>query len=393
MSGTKHLNIYFKSHQNPLPVGTLSITGASGQRPVCYFVYDAFWLDHGFALGKDLPLIARVFQTSPRFPLFGFMQDLIPGIGARKLHKLIGKKDFTNIELLLHSQEAIRPGALGFYSQSQASLQFKVIPGVVRDLERLMMGHMNISAIDNLYTALSSLPGERFKLSYTNGKNKNVIAKFTHPDPERNLVIWEAVALSLAKRIGLKTVSAELTSFRGIDALVSERFDRDTQGNALGFATAQALLGAAPNSYHSYLEVADILNEDGEAPKEDLEELWKRMVFNMAIGNVNDSLNNIGFLRSSSGWRLSPIYSLTPTPLPINRRHHATGITNDCDSPDLTKAIEVCRYFALSNRKAVELAHEITAYCSQNWETVAQDLQADPIEMDTMSASFTRLNQ
>lgn len=393
MSDTKHLNIYFKSLQNPLPVGTLSITGASGQRPICYFVYDAFWLDHGFALGKDLPLIARVFQTSPRIPLFGFMQDLIPGIGARKLHKLIGKKDFTNIELLLHSQEAIRPGALGFYYQSQASLQFKTIPSVVRDLERLMMGHMNISDIDNLYTALSPLPGERFKLSYTNSKNRNVIAKFTHPDPERNLVIWEAVGLSLAKRIGLKTVSAELTSFRGIDALVSERFDRDAQGNALGFATAQALLGAAPNSYHSYLEVADILNEDGEAPKEDLEELWKRMVFNMAIGNVNDSLSNIGFLRSSAGWRLSPIYSLTPTPLTINRRHHATGITNDCDSPDLTKAIEVCRYFALSNRKAVELAHEITAYCSQNWETVAQDLQADPIEMDTMSASFTRLNQ
>lgn len=393
MNDLKHLNIYFKSTKNLLSVGTLSISGASSQRPVCYFAYDQFWLEHGFALGKDLPLIARVFQTSPRFPLFGFMQDLIPGIGARKLHKLMAKKDFTNIELFLHSQESIRPGALGFYSQTKASLQSRAIPSVIRDLERLMMGQVNISDIDNLYSALSSLPGERFKLSYVNGKNTNVIAKFTHPDPERNLAVWEAVALSLAKRIGLKTVSAELTSFRGINALVTERFDRDSQDNALGFATAQALLGAAPNSYHSYLEVADILNESGESPREDLEELWKRMVFNMAIGNVNDALNNIGFLRSQNGWRLSPIYSLTPTPLPVNRRHHATGVTQDCDSPDLTKAIEVCRYFALSNRKAVELAHEITSYCSQNWETVAQDLQADPIEMDTMSTSFARLNQ
>lgn len=393
MTEHKQFNVYFKSRSNPLPVGTLSVSDIAAARPTCYFVYDQAWLDSGFALGRDLPLIPKVFETNPRNSLFGFMQDITPGIGARKLHKFVSKKDFTNIELLAHSQEVLRPGALGIYESFQPALQAKQIGPVALDLERLMMGHINFSNIDNLYSALSALPGERFKLGFTASKNRNVISKFTLPDPDRNLVHWEAVGLSLAKRIGLKTVSAELTSYRGMDALMSTRFDRDDEGHPLAFASAQALLGAAPDSFHSYLEVADILNEDGSAPTQDLEELWKRMIFNMAVGNVNDRLDNIGFIREDNGWRLAPIYSVTPTPTPLNRRHHATGVTHDCDAPDLVKAVEVARYFGLKTRKAQELAHEITAFCAQNWEKVASDLQCDPIEMDTMSTAFAKLQR
>lgn len=148
MSEKKYLNIYFKKDGQCLPVGDLNIEDVSGLRPICYFAYDPHWLRSGFALGRDLPLVAKVFKSSPRCPLFGFLLDLIPGIGSRKLHKLIHKKDFTNIELLIHSQEALRPGALGLYPETQVALQSKGIGTVVTDLERLMMGHLNISNID-----------------------------------------------------------------------------------------------------------------------------------------------------------------------------------------------------------------------------------------------------
>ena len=253
------------------------------------------------------------------------------------------------------------------------------------------MGHLNISDIDSLYRGLSALPGERFKLGYQSGKNKNFISKFNIPDPQRNLVIWEAITLSLARRMGLQTVSAELTSMRGMDTIISKRFDRTTDGHPIGFASARALL-AAHDDNHSYLEVADILNQDGAKPKMDLLELWRRMVFNMCVGNVHDTLDNIGFIRDGDGWRLSPLYSLKPEPISIPRRHHATAVTDDCDRPDLSKAVEIAPYFGISQRKAEALALEISSFCAQNWEKVARDFQADPLEIDNMRKAFEQLD-
>ena len=384
------LNLYFKSPLNPLPIGQLSIDDPGRDHSACYFVYDPQWLEIGYCISNDLPLIPKVFKTDLTHPYFGFMYDLIPGIGARKAARFKAKKDLTNIELLLQSQETLRPGAIGLGQNIQVPLQHKQIGAVALDLERLMMGHLNISDIDSLYNALSALPGDRFKLAYQSGKNKNIISKFNIPDPNRNLIIWEGITLSLAKRLGLSTVTAELTSTRGMDTLVSLRFDRTAKGEPIGFATAKAIL-AAHDDEHSYLEVADILNQDGAKPKSDLLELWRRMVFNMCVGNTHDTLDNIAFIRERDGWRLAPLYSLQPEPLSVSRRHHATAVTEDCDRPDLAKAVEVCPYFGLSKRKAEQEALNISSFCAHNWEKVAREFQADPIEIDNMRKAFEQL--
>lgn len=385
------LKLYFKSSINPLPIGQLSFDEPEREDAPTYFVYDSFWLANGFPLSRDVPLIPKVFKTGLNQPVFGFMYDLIPGLGAKKAARFIHQKDFTNIQLLLQSQETLRIGAVGFTEPSAEPLTSRTIGPVALDLERLILGHSNIHDIDSLYKALDALPGERFKLSYRTNKNLNVISKFNSPDPQRNLTIWEAVALSLAKRMGLKTVSAELTSMRGMETLVSLRFDRDQNGKPIHCASARALLAAHDMSEHTYLEVADILNCDGAKPKEDLFELWQRMVFNMAIGNVNDTLDNISFIRQDDGWRLAPIYSLKPEPILINRRHHATAVSEDCDRPSLDKAVEVAPYFGLSRKKAQVAAAEITAYCADNWVKIAQQFQADPLEMDLMRKAFERI--
>ena len=167
------LNLYFKSLSNPLPIGQLNIEDPGRESSVCYFVYDSGWLSYGYSLSRDLPLIPKVFKTDSSHPVFGFMYDLIPGIGARKATKFIYKKDLTNNQLFLLSQEVLRPGAVGFKESTQAALQYKEVGPCALDLERLMMGHLNISDIDSLYRGLSALPGERFKLGYQSGKNKN----------------------------------------------------------------------------------------------------------------------------------------------------------------------------------------------------------------------------
>ena len=383
-------NLYFKSSPNPLIIGRLKLD-PSVENGELLFAYDEEWLRDGYALGMDLPLASRIFKTNRAHPYFGFLYDLIPGLGASKAAKRRFGRELNPLELTLAAQDTLRPGALGFSTSFQAPLQSKIIGPVAVDLERLILGHLNISNIDSLYGALDALPGSRFKLGYMTSKNLNVISKFNTPDPERNLILWEAVARVLAKRVGLQTISAELRTTRGMDTLVSERFDRNRQGLPIGFASAKALLAAGPNSESSYLEVADILNQDGANPQDDLRSLWQRMVFNMAIGNVNDTLDNIGFIREREGWRLAPIYSLRPTPVSVARRHHATAVTEDCDRASLEEAISVAPYFGLKRAYAEQEAIRIASFCASEWEKIAQDFQVDPLERDTMQKAFERL--
>ena len=383
-------NLYFKSSPNPLIIGRLKLD-PSVENGELLFAYDEEWLRDGYALGMDLPLASRIFKTNRAHPYFGFLYDLIPGLGASKAAKRRFGRELNPLELTLAAQDTLRPGALGFSTSFQAPLQSTIIGPVAVDLERLILGHLNISNIDSLYGALDALPGSRFKLGYMTSKNLNVISKFNTPDPERNLILWEAVALVLAKRVGLQTISAELRTTRGMDTLVSERFDRNRQGLPIGFASAKALLAAGPNSESSYLEVADILNQDGANPQDDLRSLWQRMVFNMAIGNVNDTLDNIGFIREREGWRLAPIYSLRPTPVSVARRHHATAVTEDCDRASLEEAISVAPYFGLKRAYAEQEAIRIASFCASEWEKIAQDFQVDPLERDTMQKAFERL--
>ena len=172
---------------------------------------------------------------------------------------------------------------------------------------------------------------------------------------------------------------------------MSTRFDRTEEGFRIPFATAQSLLAATPDSEHTYAEIADILNQEGAAPKKDLLELWQRMVFSMTIGNTNDTLSNIGFLRDHWGWRLAPLYGLMPTPTSVGRRHHATAVTADCDRSSLRKAVEIAPYFGLSKAKAEKEALRIATFVSQTWERTAYECLLDPLEIDNMRKAFEPL--
>ena len=386
----KTLNLSLNYQGKLQPVGILNIEDTIDGAKM-YFSYHSDWIENGFSLGRDLPLSGQVFKNSRLNPLFGFLYDLIPGLTARKIQKRLQKKDLSNIELLLQSQESLRPGALVLSEHSEPLVQSKQMGQVALDLERLILGHLNTKDIDLLYNACDSLPGERFKLGFVSSKHLNSIAKFNTPNPLRNLVQWEAMALLLARRLGLNTIDAQVTNFRGMEALVSTRFDRTEEGFRIPFATAQSLLAATPDSEHTYSEIADILNQEGAAPKKDLLELWQRMVFSMTIGNTNDTLSNIGFLRDHWGWRLAPLYGLMPTPTSVGRRHHATAVTADCDRSSLRKAVEIAPYFGLSKAKAEKEALRIATFVSQTWERTAYECLLDPLEIDNMRKAFEPL--
>jgi hypothetical protein len=107
----KTLNLSLNWQGKLQPVGILNIEDTTDGAKM-FFAYHSDWIENGFSLGRDLPLTGQVFQNSRHAPLFGFLYDLIPGLTAQKIQKRIQKKDLSNIELLLESQESLRPGAL-----------------------------------------------------------------------------------------------------------------------------------------------------------------------------------------------------------------------------------------------------------------------------------------
>jgi serine/threonine-protein kinase HipA len=148
------------------------------------------------------------------------------------------------------------------------------------------------------------------------------------------------------------------------------------------------MLGAKDNEQHSYLEIAYALLQNGASPKEDLSELWRRIVFSIMISNTNDHLRNHAFIYERfKGWRLSPIYDINPTPLEIKPHILTTAIDFNNTSASLDTARTVAKDFRLSKEQAREIINEVSIAVKQ-WREVASELGLKKNECDRMSSAF-----
>ncbi|MGH2612820.1 MAG: type II toxin-antitoxin system HipA family toxin, partial [Rhabdochlamydiaceae bacterium] len=139
---------------------------------------------------------------------------------------------------------------------------------------------------------------------------------------------------------------------------------------------------------HSYLEIADAIRQMSASPKEDLEALWRRIVFNVLISNVDDHLRNHAFLYSDfAGWRLSPAYDLNPTPTDIKPRILSTAIDLIDPSASLDLASSVAHYFDLENLHAKKIAKEVGSTVAL-WRKEAIRFKIKKREIDRMASAF-----
>jgi serine/threonine-protein kinase HipA len=170
---------------------------------------------------------------------------------------------------------------------------------------------------------------------------------------------------------------------------LNKRFDRNKKGERIHFASAMTLLGYNDGAdFHadvSYLELAEFIIRQGALVKQDLEELWRRIVLNICISNTDDHLRNHGFLLDESGWRLSPVYDVNPFP-------EGTGltlnITEDDNSLDTELALSVAEYFRLKPKEAQEILLKVRKAVSK-WRKFATELGIARKEQEMMEAAFT----
>jgi serine/threonine-protein kinase HipA len=238
-----------------------------------------------------------------------------------------------------------------------------------------------------LFAPGSSLGGARPKASVKDQNGDLAIAKFPRHDDEYNTVVWEAVALALAKASGIAVPEARVETVSNKSVLLVRRFDRDGT-RRIPFLSAMSMLESRDNETRSYMEIVDALRQHGAAPKEDIQALWRRVVFNILISNTDDHMRNHGFLyQGPDGWRLSPAYDLNPVPIDIKPRILATAINEDDNTASLDLAMDVAEYFELDAGKARAIAVQVGKAVSK-WRDEAARHGLTKSELDRMASAF-----
>lgn len=141
------------------------------------------------------------------------------------------------------------------------------------------------------------------------------IGKFPSVGDTRSVTRGEVLALKLAEKAGIEVAPARIVQLDEVPVAVIRRFDRDADDNRVPYQSAATLLQASRAQDHSYTEIADAIRANGYAPTQDLRQLWRRLMFNLLITNVDDHLQNHGFLHVERGlWCLAPAFDLNPFP-------------------------------------------------------------------------------
>lgn len=149
-----------------------------------------------------------------------------------------------------------------------------------------------------------------------------------------------------------------------------------------------SMLDARDNEAHSYLEFVDALRQYGAAPKEDMQVLWRRIVFSILISNTNDHLRNHGFLwAGSAGWRLSAAYDLNPVPTDIKPRVLTTTIDLEDGTASLKLAYDVAPYFEMTAEDARGIAREV-GNAVTSWRKETERLGVGNADIDRMASAF-----
>jgi len=233
----------------------------------------------------------------------------------------------------------------------------------------------------------SSLGGARPKASVIDRHGHLAIAKFAKADDDYRIELWEHVALDLAQAAGIRTSEHQRREVAGKSVLLSRRFDR-RDGQRIPFLSALSMLGLRDGQRASYPELVDALIRFGADAVVDAAELFRRMVFNILVSNVDDHLRNHGFLWSDArGWILSPVYDLNPTPVDMKPRILSTAIDIDDATCDIGLAQSVAGYFGMAAREADDIIRQVAKVVAA-WRGVARMAGAGAAEIARMVSAF-----
>ena len=382
------------------------------------FEYSESWLQSGYAqeIDPDLRLFTGPQYLNDSKPNFGLFLDSSPDRWGRMLMErreaIISrqtekpKKRLMESDFLLGVNDETRMGALRFKLNEDGEFlsdqtEIKTPPFTsIRELEQASLRLEDDNFFEDeeaqkwltmLMAPGSSLGGARPKANVIDPEGHLWVAKFPSKNDQKDSGAWELLVNKMANEIGINVALGDAKKYsQKQHTFLSKRFDRIFDNGRIHFASAMSLLGYMDGYNHkdggSYLEIVELIEQYGSEPTEDIRELWRRIVFSVAISNTDDHLRNHGFLLTKDGWRLSPAYDINPIEKGIGL---SLNISEDDNSLDFDLCMSVLGYFRWEEDEAIDFINQTKKVVS-TWKNRAKQLDISNSEIMFMETAFER---
>ncbi|MDY7396869.1 HipA domain-containing protein [Aureibaculum sp. 2210JD6-5] len=407
-------DIYVYAHWQPMAepemIGVLSAHFGKGKKAFS-FEYDKQWLKskNSILLDPDIQ-----FFSGPQYPNnkenFGIFLDSMPDTWGKTLmrrraaqvakEKKEKPRPLYEIDFLLGVYDESRMGALRFKTDPNGLFldndnQSPTPPwSSIRELQAAAEAFENDEndQIKKWLTVLmapgSSLGGARPKANIIDDEKNLWIAKFPSKNDTIDKAAWEFLAYQLAINAGISMSPSKIEIVSGkYHTFFTKRFDRH-KGERIHFASAMTMTGNTEDTIRdkpaSYLEMAEFIQNYGTDIDANLAQLWRRIVFNIAISNTDDHLRNHGFILTDKGWVLSRAYDINPS---IDKDGLALNIDMDNNALDFELAKSVGEYFRLDDSQMNGIMDEVLNVVS-NCTNVANEIGITNKEIELMESAF-----
>ena len=370
--------------EHPQPVGEI-VFDADGRRQTSVFRYAVEWLEspERFAIAPSVPLgespfYASASRTNPRGSLLGPFSDSAPDSWGRGLIRRARSGELTELDYMLAVDDLARQGSLRYLDDDGIPLarSYPPIPRLneLKEIRGLASAaalgrEMTASERDRLLGSAGSLGGTRPKASILDEAGNLSIAKFTSDSDTMPIERAEVATLNLARAAGIDAASArlELSDTNRPVALI-KRFDR-SRGERLSYLSAQSFIGAETASGGFYTDIADSLRVHASDPRQQMDELYRRILFTILVSNADDHLKNHGLLHVGRGlWRLSPAFDINPQP--YRRRQLETGISDlSGNAASIEAALEASPFFGVARDSAARALSRMISTVDDEWRS------------------------
>lgn len=399
----------------PELIGELSFDSVRGNETYG-FSFAKDWLSkHGdIFLSEDLQNFTGIQYARPGQDIFSCFSDALPDRWGRTLlnrrEQITAQeekrpvKNLRSFDYLIGIDDFSRMGGLRFSETPDGKFincepDLKIPP--LANVRELMQAAQEIEAseekhilpekkwINQLINPGTSLGGARPKASIIDEDGSLTIAKFPSRKDLYDMAKWEHFAHVMAKKAGINVAKTRTIPGTEYNILLTKRFDRTPEGKRFHFASSLTLLGLTDGDNYStgygYPDIVDLIIQHGSNVEQNLEELFRRVAFNIIIGNSDDHFRNHGFLLTKKGWELSPAYDLNPTlseyqSLLINHQTNESNLNILFDSAD--------EYF-ITKEKAAKIIEEVKL-AMRSWQSEARRLGLPQRDIAMFSPRFSK---
>ena len=378
-------------------VGTLGHEYLRGS-DVFSFEFNKNWLKTfpKINFGKDFRPYPGV-QYSRDNLIFGCFSDALPDRWGRRLIDLRtsleteGKASHTlsDWDYLKGVEDELRMGGFRFQDPNSGAFisstpGYSVPPAIhidellqaAKEIEKCEYKHLEPEKkwVQRLFQPGSSMGGARPKACVQSGSHL-YLAKFPSINDDINVSRWEHFAHLMAKECGINVAETKvIKAGTDQDILLSKRFDRTEENKRVHMASSLTVLGFTDGDGQrtgkGYLDIVDfIVSGGGNHIETNLEELYKRVAFNICIGNTDDHFRNHSFLLGKDGWELSPAYDINPT----NGMFQALLIDANSNDSSLNSLYNAHEFYMLDGTTARGIIKDVTR-SMKYWENMAEDI-------------------